>query len=166
MDFTWSLRGSDEHAAGAAMRRRQRRLRSWLRHERMTVAMALADSTHHSSRRQTNARAGARVEQHGNDPGPPTHQLELFKLSFRRRVRRDAAGPAVCCVPGRRSESRGVSWNRLMTLHQSSRLSTILIRRWWTQRWKSFSSSSSVGRLLPRTENCETSGYRCAQDLT
>ena len=28
------------------MRRRQRRLRSWLRHERMTVAMTLAEFSH------------------------------------------------------------------------------------------------------------------------
>ena len=45
-------------ATGAAMRRRQRRLRSWLRHDRMTVAMALAKSTHHTSRGQKHARAG------------------------------------------------------------------------------------------------------------
>ena len=45
----WSLRSSDEHAAGAAMRRRQRRLRAWLRQERMTVAMALAESQHHTA---------------------------------------------------------------------------------------------------------------------
>ena len=31
------------------MRRRQRRLRSWLRHERMTVSMALAEVTHHTA---------------------------------------------------------------------------------------------------------------------
>ena len=35
-----------ECAAGAAMRQRQRQLRSWLRHERMTVAMTLAELTH------------------------------------------------------------------------------------------------------------------------
>ena len=46
------------NATGAAQRRRQRRLRSWLRHERMTVAMALAESTHHTSRGQKYARAG------------------------------------------------------------------------------------------------------------
>ena len=40
-----------QHAAGAAMRRRQRRLRSWLRHERMTVAMTLAEMTHHTAPR-------------------------------------------------------------------------------------------------------------------
>ena len=42
----------------AARRRRERRLRSMLRHERMTVAMALAEMTHHSApRRPTMARA-------------------------------------------------------------------------------------------------------------
>ena len=34
--------------AGAAMRRRERRLRSWAKYERMTVAMALAENLHHS----------------------------------------------------------------------------------------------------------------------
>ena len=34
---------------GAAARRRERRLRSWLRHERQTVAMVLAEACHHSS---------------------------------------------------------------------------------------------------------------------
>ena len=33
---------------GAAARRRERRLRSWLRHERQTVAMVLAEACHHS----------------------------------------------------------------------------------------------------------------------
>ena len=46
-------------AAGAAMRRRQRRLRSWLKQERMTVVMALAEASHHSAPRvQRTARAG------------------------------------------------------------------------------------------------------------
>ena len=41
-------------ATGAAKRRRERRLRQWHRHERMTVAMALAEATHHAApRRQT-----------------------------------------------------------------------------------------------------------------
>ena len=35
----------------SARRRRERRLRSWLRHERMTVAMALAEKLHHSAYR-------------------------------------------------------------------------------------------------------------------
>ena len=35
----------------AAMRRRQRRPRSWLRHDRMTDALALAEKLHHSAQR-------------------------------------------------------------------------------------------------------------------
>ena len=52
------MMASEQPGSGAAQRRRQRRLRPWLRHERMTVAMALVQSTHHSSRGQTIARAG------------------------------------------------------------------------------------------------------------
>ena len=36
--------------AGAAKRRRERRLRSWWRHERMSIACALAEALHHSLR--------------------------------------------------------------------------------------------------------------------
>ena len=61
---------------GSARRRRERRLRSMLRHERMSVAMALAESSHHSAPRgQKMARAGrgARDEPHGYAPedAPP-----------------------------------------------------------------------------------------------
>ena len=35
--------------AEAARRRRERRLRSWWRHERMSIACALAEALHHSS---------------------------------------------------------------------------------------------------------------------
>ena len=36
-------------AGGPAQRRREGRLRSWLRHERQSVAMVLAEACHHSS---------------------------------------------------------------------------------------------------------------------
>ena len=39
----------DGAGTSSERRRRERRLRSWLRHERMTVAMELAATTHHSS---------------------------------------------------------------------------------------------------------------------
>ena len=46
---------------GSGRRRRERRLRQWHRHERMTVAMALAEFTHHSAPRgQKTARARGR----------------------------------------------------------------------------------------------------------
>ena len=45
--------------ASAAARRRQRRLRQWLRHERLSVAMALAEMSHHTAPRgPKTARAG------------------------------------------------------------------------------------------------------------
>ena len=61
---------------GSARRRRERRLRAYLRYARMSVAMALAESTHHSAPRgQKMARAGggARDELHGYAPedAPP-----------------------------------------------------------------------------------------------
>ena len=61
---------------GSARRRRERRLRSMLRHERMSVAMALAESTHHSAQRQKTARAGeeARVVLHCHVPEAPLSQ--------------------------------------------------------------------------------------------
>ena len=50
-------------ATGSALRRRQRRLRQWHRHERMTVAMALAEVTHHAvPRGPKTARAEEEVE--------------------------------------------------------------------------------------------------------
>ena len=65
-----------EHATGSALRRRQRRLRQWLRHERMTVAMALAESQHHAApwgQSMARARGGARDVLHGPAPedAPP-----------------------------------------------------------------------------------------------
>ena len=59
----WS-HANGEHA-GAARRRRERRLRQFLRHERLSVAMALAEFTHHAAPRgQTMARAGGGFEVH------------------------------------------------------------------------------------------------------
>ena len=68
----------------SARRRRERRLRSWLRHERMTVAMELAAATHHSSpkggwpgvthdalRGQTTASSGGRRPGVLKEPEPP-----------------------------------------------------------------------------------------------
>ena len=67
----------------AAARRRQRRLRAYLRYARMSVAMALAESTHHTSRGQRFARAGEEGrEEHDalRRQRPPPPQPELFQL--------------------------------------------------------------------------------------
>ena len=49
-----------ERASGAARRRRERRLRPWLKHERQTVRMVLAETFHHSSEpfRRSSRRSG------------------------------------------------------------------------------------------------------------
>ena len=60
------------NASGAA-RRRQRRLRQWLRHERLSVAMALAEYNHHSAlRRPTMARARGEESEFYNATGQTT----------------------------------------------------------------------------------------------
>ena len=92
---------SEQPVTGVAQRRRQRRLRSWLRHERMTVAMALAERTHHSSRGQTIARAGVWGHELNctatvREPSSPhtlthTHTTQTLQ-PLRRRALRVAAG--------------------------------------------------------------------------
>ena len=62
---------SGQPSRSAAQRLRERRLRSMLRHERMSVAMALAEKLQHSSRGQRMARAGEgdlRDALHGHIP--------------------------------------------------------------------------------------------------
>ena len=139
-------------AAGAARRRRERRLRSWLKHERMTVAMALAEASHHTAprgQRTARAREWVRDEVHGHVPEAPTPSepgTRYFSLDDNDSVRELGS-----LASGRRSESRGASWSRSSTQHPSFLFSTILIlcRRWWTQWRKSVASSSNVGRWLP-----------------
>ena len=62
----------------AAARRRQRRLRSWLRHEWMTVAMLLAERDHHTAPRgQKQARSGGVEHEVNYEPrllDPPLSQ--------------------------------------------------------------------------------------------
>ena len=73
----------DVERASAAQRRRGRRLRAALRHERQSIAMALAESQHHTSRGQRMARA--RVWGHEQNytakfRTTPPPQPELFSL--------------------------------------------------------------------------------------
>ena len=92
-DFMWVMRGPlSEPAkedmpsvarATAAARRRQRRLRQFLRHKRLTVAMLLAERDHHTAPMgQRKARSGeeVRVARHGHVPEQPPPQPELFQL--------------------------------------------------------------------------------------
>ena len=76
-----SGRAMEYERAGAAKRRRERRLRSWWRHERMTVAAELAVALHHSRdvgpgshvglRAQRTASSGGRRPGVLKEPEPP-----------------------------------------------------------------------------------------------
>ena len=59
-----------ERDGRSARRRRERRLLSWLRHERLTLAMAVAEATHHSSRGQRPATVIREVEDHEQYEAP------------------------------------------------------------------------------------------------
>ena len=62
---------------GSARRRRERRLRAYLRFARMSVAMALAECQHHSAQHQKTARAreGVRDALHDQAPEEPPPQV-------------------------------------------------------------------------------------------
>ena len=59
-----------DHAIRAARRRRERRLRQFLRHERLTVAVAFADLQHHTAGEEEDEQCCAPRRQHT----PPPHQ--------------------------------------------------------------------------------------------
>ena len=63
------------HVAGAAKRRRERRLRQFLRHERLTVAILLAESQHHAAPRGQSRSGGWERDVHGQVPEHPTPQV-------------------------------------------------------------------------------------------
>ena len=70
-------------STGSARRRRERRLRSMLRHERMSVGMALAEKLHHSAQRPEMARAGeeeSEMKYTAKFRTTPPPQPELFQL--------------------------------------------------------------------------------------
>ena len=91
MDFTWAADGAAH--AGAARRRRERRLRAYLRYARMSVAMALAEATHHTAPRgqkTARARGGERrvVRRQGPDSSPPSRPTPLVEVRPQGRVQR------------------------------------------------------------------------------
>ena len=108
-------------AGGTAWRRQQR---SMLRHERQTVAMALAECQHHSAQRQTTARAGTWVRgaRHGpTSPGAPEPQTENQLVAVPPIVSqqpRIISQSFVAGADGHRSRGqRGLYWWRTGTSH-------------------------------------------------
>ena len=107
----------------------QRRLRQWLRHERLSVAMALAESQHHTSRGQKTARAGRGVRDaaHGEVPEallPRARHTALCATTVCRSS--GAPGLTASTRSGRRSGFCGTPWSRLETSLLGCLLSTSL----------------------------------------
>ena len=70
-----------EHVVGAARRRRERRLRAYLKYARMSVAMALAEARHHTAPRgQTTARAEATNDAPRSQTMSVAGDTEFFSL--------------------------------------------------------------------------------------
>ena len=85
------------------MRRRQRRLRSWLRHERQTVAMELAAALHHSRDVGPGTHAGLRAQKAASsreEAGVESHHalrgLKTLPPGMRPEQLPEAPGPQRC----------------------------------------------------------------------
>ena len=90
-------------AGTSAWRRRQRRLRSWLRHERQTVAMELAAALHHSRDVGPGTHAGLRAQKAASsreEAGVETHHalrgLKTLPPGMRPEQLPEAPGPQRC----------------------------------------------------------------------
>ena len=133
---------------GCARCRRERRLRSHLRHERMAVAMALAESTHHSAQRQKTARAGreARDALHGHVPEAPLPQGRVLRhvVGHLCVLALDVLGPQlvdqllVSCssLPHSRLFPSSLSKCPRSCLMMSLCAPLCAIRSWWNGWWK------------------------------
>ena len=162
-----SLHG--EH--GAAWRRRQRRLRSWWRHEQQSVATALSAAAHHSFDKVA---AGAKYD------GPRAQKTDRAGEAANKALRRQkskAAGDAVFFElfhedtvgvrPGvhRRASAAGTG----PAAHHGTQLSTLSAVRPWC-RFSTLLCAADGGKAARRAPvlgqacDCSRAGYRSAQD--
>ena len=110
------------------MRRRQRRLRSMLRHERQSIAMALAEILHHSAN-VTVVKHKEEVEQHAAPRGPKTARAEVEEaVNATHDALRGQNTPPPGVRPGILAEPGGTSQG---TASQPSAC------RYWLRRWES-----------------------------
>ena len=114
------------HGSGSARRRRERRLRSFLRHERMTVRMDLSAALHHSSFRGAGPEMydTPRRQRTANSRVGPAEYYELSSDDGRRTGRR--SGQRHCLSRGRRRGTGGTMASRASW----SIVSMSLCRRW------------------------------------
>ena len=91
-------------SSGSPKRRRQRRLRSWLRHERQTVAVEVAAALHHSRDARSEvaheALRGQKAARSGEEAGVVTHNalrgLKTLPPGMRPEQLPEAPGPQRC----------------------------------------------------------------------
>ena len=122
---------------GSARRRRERWLRSWLRHERMTVRVELAAR---DERRFTKPEDGQLHKKYG------------VLRAVRRRHNRVAA---TLCWLGHRNGFSGTPWSSSSRLSYPCRFSMFLCRGQRTNRWTSSRSLTRCCLLLPsRLSQC------------
>ena len=138
--FMWMMREdlpSVAHAVGAAKRRRERRLRQFLRHEPLTVGMLLAESQHHATPRgQSMARSGGweRAALHGQVAEHPTPQVagtEYFSLDVEDVL---ATGSRPDRLAGVRPQEHTV--DQTVDALPGFQRSMLLCRSWRNSWWK------------------------------
>ena len=120
-------------SVSAARRRRERRLRQFLRHERPSVAMALSEKKHHQV------------------SGRPAPQPELFHL-----FEEEPSGSRPVSRGGQRILSGYAPRSSSPTSCPWYRFSTILCHRWWTSWLRSCTST----RRFPSRLSKRRSGHR------
>ena len=138
-------------STGSARRRRERRLRSMLRHERMSVAMALAAATHHSALR------GEWRDLYEAPRGQRTESDEATNYALRSQttsVARDAEFFSLY-----EEELGGTRPDRLSVVRPQDRYSGTLWSRSSTARW-------SCRRLMFPCRRGRTSWWRRASTWT
>ena len=90
-----SVMDASGQPTGAAQRRRQRRLRSWWRHEQQSFAAILATFQHHSAPRGPKMARTGEVEEHGEYDAP-------------RRQTAPEARPGILVEPGQKRSERSL----------------------------------------------------------
>ena len=95
MDPSWQPR------TGAAQRRKQRRLRSWWRHEQQSIAAGLATFKHHSALRGQKTAGGSRDALHGDVLGASSSPGGRCAALLPRRRRRATCRRCLPCLDRR-----------------------------------------------------------------
>ena len=140
---------------GVARRRRERRLRSMLRHEQQSIRMALATVMHHSFKVHTEY-GGPRSQTSATRAGEGEVREQHYGLRAQDRpLLGTRPAPLLEVLP--QVGHSGTLWTTLSTPFMGYRRSMVLCRLWWNSWW-TCSSSLTRSFLLPsRLSTCPRS---------